>query len=107
VALLRFLQFQHPNGEISDGYVINQNVTPNTVELFKNTCETDQETSLVQAIAKYVRRYNDTAVLQQQIGNMTVWQRLVFAFEFLLNERFDKEHGLIWGGTTVGARHHQ
>src|SRR5580765_5959913 len=58
--LLTFLYLQQPNGEIIDGYVLKGHVTwgdPNmyysdidtTHVGFKNTVETDQETSLIQA----------------------------------------------------------
>ena len=59
--LLMFFHFQQENGELLDGYVPREAFTwddPDTYESetapghigFKNTVETDQETSLIQAI---------------------------------------------------------
>jgi len=71
--LLMFFHFQQDNGELLDGYVPREGfnwVDPNTYESstapdhigFKNTVETDQETSLIQAIAKYISKTNDHSI---------------------------------------------
>lgn len=109
--LLMFFHFQQENGELLDGYVPRAGFTwedPNTYESktapdhigFKNTVETDQETSLIQAIAKYITKTNDVSILDEKVAGKTVYQRLVIAIEYLLTERYSKEYGLITGATT-------
>jgi hypothetical protein len=108
-ALLTFFKFQGPEGDIVDGYrPLDPNsrekpyrVTPLAPGLqpHKNTIEVDQETSLVQAVYKYVTVTGDRTILDEQIDGRSVRDRLGFAIEYLLNERFDKQHGLIWSGT--------
>ncbi len=67
----------------------------------KNTVETDQETSLVQAVYKYVQVTGDTSILNEMIGDKLVADRLEWAMEFLMNHRYNDEYGLIWGATTA------
>jgi len=109
--LLTFLKLQQPNGEIVDGYVLKGHVTwddPNiytsvndaTHVGFKNTVETDQETSLIQAFSKYIRVTGDSSVLNEPIGGKTAKQRLEFALEYLLRNRYSKKHQLLTGATT-------
>jgi glycogen debranching enzyme len=108
-ALLMFFKFQGPEGDIPDGYVpFNPDqegkpyrVTPLApgLQAIKNTVEVDQESSLVQAVYKYVTVTGDRTILDEQVDGRTVRDRLAFAMQFLLNERFDKQHGLIWGAT--------
>lgn len=109
--LLMFFHFQRENGELLDGYVPREAFTwgdPNTYESttapghigFKNTVETDQETSLIQAIAKYIAKTNDHSFLEEPVAGKTVYQRIVFALEYLLNERYSEKYGLIIGATT-------
>ncbi len=68
---------------------------------FKNTVETDQESSLVQAVFKYVTVTQDKSILEEQIDGTIVRQRLGHALNYVLTERFDEKHGLVWGGTTI------
>ena len=108
-ALLTFFKFQGPEGDIVDGYrPLDPNlkekpyrVTPLApgLQSHKNTVEVDQETSLVQAVYKYVTVTGDRTILDEQIDGRSVRDRLGFAMQYLLNERFDKQHGLIWSGT--------
>jgi hypothetical protein len=109
--LLMFFHFQRENGELLDGYVRKEGFTwgdPNTYEsktapdfiAFKNTVETDQETSLIQAIAKYISKTNDRNILSEEVEGKTVYNRLAFAIEYLLNERYSEKYGLIIGATT-------
>lgn len=108
-ALLTFFKFQGPEGDIPDGYrAFNPTqtekpyrVTPLAPGLtsYKNTVEVDQEPSLVQAVYKYVTVTGDRAILDEQIDGRTVRERLGFALQYLLAERFDKQHGLIWSAT--------
>ena len=67
----------------------------------KNTVETDQESSLIQAVYKYVQLTGDRTILEEKIGGKTVGERLVWSMEFLMNKRFNKQYGLIIGATTA------
>ena len=109
--LLTFLYLQQPNGEIIDGYVLKGHVTwgdPNmyysnldtTHVGFKNTVETDQETSLIQAIGKYVRATGDTSILNEKIGDKTALQRLAYSIDYLLKNRYSTKYHLLTGATT-------
>jgi len=108
-ALLNFFRLQGPGGDIPDGYVPllpalkdkAYRVSPLAPDLMahKNTVEVDQETSLVQAVYKYVSVTGDRTLLGENVGGRTVRDRLGFAMQFLLTERFDTQHGLIWGAT--------
>jgi DUF1680 family protein len=110
-ALLIFLKFQGATGDIVDGYVpLDQakvkyayRTTALATKLMahKNTVETDQEASLVQAVRKYIRVTGDTALLDERVDGVTVRDRLGRALQYLLTERFDTKHGLIWGATTA------
>lgn len=82
-ALMIFLKLQQPNGELVDGYVLNEDFTwgdpevyrtPNDKEHvgFKNTVETDQETSWIQALCKYVDKTGDTAVFTDTVAGKSV-----------------------------------
>ena len=109
--LLMFFHFQQENGELLDGYVPREAFTwgdPHTYESatapnhigFKNTVESDQETSLIQAISKYIVKTGDESILEENVAEKTVYDRLVFASDYLLNERFSEKYGLIIGATT-------
>jgi hypothetical protein len=109
--LFMFFNFQQENGELLDGYVPREGFNwddPNTYESttapghigFKNTVETDQETSLIQAIAKYISKTDDHSILDEKVAGITVYQRLVLAMEYLLTERYSERYGLITGATT-------
>lgn len=109
--LITFFQFQQPDGAILDGYipVKNQGVSYDFYHSklapeyagHKNTVETDQETSLVQAVKKYIQGTGDKSILKEVIDGRSVQKRLEEAMEFLLKERFVKKYGLVWGATTV------
>ena len=109
--LLMFFHFQQENGELLDGYVPKEAFTwgdPNTYESvtapghigFKNTVETDQETSLIQAISKYIDKTNDRSILTEKIAGKTVYERLTMSIEYILKERYSEKYGLIIGATT-------
>jgi hypothetical protein len=109
--LLMFFHFQQENGELLDGYVPREAFTwedPNTYESetapghigFKNTVETDQETSLIQAIHKYIFHTKDRSILTEELAGKSVYHRLELAMEYLLNERHSEEYGLLTGATT-------
>lgn len=111
-ALALFFALQQPNGEMIDGYVLKEDfnwgdnhpyysdAAPRHVA-FKNTVETDQETSLIQAVGKYVECTGDTAFLADTIAGLTVLERIDMMLDYLLAERYDKKHGLLWGAFTA------
>jgi hypothetical protein len=68
---------------------------------FKNTVESDQETSLVQAFWKYINLTGDQSILKVKIGDETAESRLDRALHYLMHNRFDLTHGLLWSGVTV------
>lgn len=109
--LITFFQFQQPDGGILDGYIpvkkggvpynfYHSALAPNYAG-HKNTVETDQETSLVQAIAKYIRGTGDKTILNDTVAGASVQKHLEEAMQFLLTQRFEKKYGLVWGATTV------
>jgi len=92
--LLRFFAAQGPDGNIPDGIDA-------AGRIHKNTVETDQETSLIQAVARYVRTTGDRSILAERIAGQTVLQRMALALEYLHRHRWDDRYGLIWGATTA------
>ncbi|WP_240966090.1 hypothetical protein [Pseudoflavitalea sp. G-6-1-2] len=109
--LLTFLKFQQADGGILDGYIpiakagggykyYHSGLAPEYAG-HKNTVETDQETSLVQAIAKYIRNTKDKSILTDTVNGKTVQQGLEDALNFLIQKRWTEKYGLIWGATTV------
>jgi len=110
-ALLTFFRFQGPQGDIVDGYIpkAQGNIaykyrrSPLAPELLahKNTVETDQESSLVQAVRKYVAVTGDSSILNEKVDGVSVRDRLVRTLEYVLAHRFDAQHGLVWGATTA------
>ena len=93
--LITTISLQASDGNIPDGY------TPDPLVQHKNTVETDQETSLIQAIYKYVNRTGDRTILSENVSGLTVMARMEKALNFLRNFRYSAAHGLIWGGTTA------
>ena len=111
-AILVFFKLQQPDNEVVDGYVLNKDFTwddPNQYRSaadtahvgFKNTVETDQETSLIQIVAKYVRLTGDTSILSEKIAGKTVLQRMDLMVDYLMKERYSKKYGLLWGAMTA------
>lgn len=109
--LLTFLYLQQSNGEIVDGYALKGHVTwgdPNiytspydTLHVgFKNTVESDQETSLIQAIDKYITIVHDTSILYEEIAGMPVLAHLGRSIDYLLKNRYSKKYKLLTGATT-------
>jgi glycogen debranching enzyme len=90
--LLQFLEFQRDDGLILDAIGFDGT-------LIRGTVETDQESSLVQAVAKYVAITGDTAVLSQQVRGVSVIERLEDALMYLYTQRFSQQYQLVWGGT--------
>lgn len=87
--------------DVEGGYTYIYNDLEPTYCGHKNTVETDHESSLVQAVYKYVKKTGDTEFLNEKIGEKTIAERLEWSMEFLLNYRWSAKHGLIWGATTA------
>lgn len=109
-ALLTFCKFQGPTGDIIDCYIGNpERMRPDArrtplapgIVADKNTVESDQESSLVQAVRKYVAFTHDHAILDELVGGVSVRERLAQAMHYVMTERFDSTYGLVWGGTTL------
>ncbi|WP_316823662.1 GH36-type glycosyl hydrolase domain-containing protein [Pedobacter miscanthi] len=109
--LITFFQFQQADGGILDGYIPASKATiygkfykselaPEYLG-HKNTVETDQETSLIQAVAKYIHSTGDKSILTDKVAGLTVKKQMERALDFLLKERFNEKYGLLWGATTV------
>ena len=110
-SLVNFLRLQQPNGEIVDGYVLKGHVSWNDPNIytspadtlhvgFKNTVETDQESSLIQAIGKYIQVTGDSSMLDEIIAGKSVRERLALALYYLMHNRYSSKYGLIIGATT-------
>ena len=111
-AILLFFGLQQPNDEMVDGYVLKPDFTwydnvpyysenaPDHVG-FKNTVETDQETSLIQIIGKYIRKTGDKSILTESIAGRTVLERIDDMVDYLMRERFDERYGLLYGAMTA------
>jgi len=110
-ALLVFFHFQGTDGNIIDGYIPAEKAnvaykyrlsqTMPNLRGHKNTVETDQESSLVQATHKYVSKTGDDSILSEEVNGISVHRRLAMALRYLMEHRYSKEYGLIWGATTV------
>ncbi len=110
-ALLTFFKFQGTDGNIVDGYIpagkakgkYDYRSSPLAPDFMahKNTVETDQESSLVQAVRKYIAATHDETFLNERVAGISVRDRLGQALQYVLNDRLDQAHGLIWGGTTI------
>ncbi|HKO82788.1 MAG TPA: hypothetical protein VJU78_20420 [Chitinophagaceae bacterium] len=110
--LLVFFRMQGDDGNIIDGFTPIEKVGAVAYDFsyskletryaaHKNTVETDQETSLVQAVYKYIQLTGDKTILNEKVGDKTVSERLVWAMEFLMTHRFNQQYGLIIGATTA------
>ncbi len=111
-AILLFFGLQQPNNEMVDGYVLKSDFTwidtcpyysenaPKHVG-FKNTVETDQETSLIQLIGKYIRKTGDKALLYEVIAGRTVLERMDDMVDYLMQNRYSEKYGLIYGAMTA------
>ncbi|MDE5677278.1 hypothetical protein [Phocaeicola sp.] len=111
-AILLFFAMQQPNGEMIDGYVLKPDFTwyddtpyyseaaPEHVG-FKNTVETDQESSLIQIVGKYVRKTKDRSILEENIAGRTVMERMDDMVNYLMRERYDEKYGLLYGAMTA------
>jgi glycogen debranching enzyme len=110
--LLVFFRMQGEDGNIMDGFTPTEQISQGETDFsyselepryaaHKNTVETDQESSLVQAVYKYIQLTGDSSILTETIGDKTVAERLEWSMDFLMNNRFNKQYGLIIGATTA------
>ena len=110
--LLVFFRMQGDDGNIIDGFTPIEKTGIGKYDFIyskfepryaghKNTVETDQESSLVQAVYKYIQLTDDTAFLSEIVGNKTVRERLVRSMDFLMKNRFNQQYGLIIGATNA------
>ncbi len=112
--LLVFFKMQGEDGNIIDGFIPKEKAVQSEVGYayifsdlepryagHKNTVETDQETSLMQSVYKYVQITGDRSLLDEKVGNKTVAERMEGAMEFLMNHRYNEQYGLLWGATTA------
>jgi glycogen debranching enzyme len=67
----------------------------------KNTVETDQESSLIQAVKKYIDITGDSSILNEVIGAKTVLQRMEDALAYIRKDRWSEKYGLVTGATTI------
>jgi len=106
-----FFQMQGDDGNIVDGYIPRKKADVGYDYIYsknapdfaghKNTVETDQETSLIQAVYKYVEATNDSEFLSENIDGKSVQSRMSDALQFLMDKRYSIRYGLIYGATTV------
>ncbi|AOW10550.1 glucosidase family protein [Flavobacterium gilvum] len=110
--LLVFCRMQGGDGNIIDGFTpkekageVAYNFSYSKLETryaaHKNTVETDQESSLVQAVYKYIQLTGDKTILLEKVGDKTVGERLEWAMDFLMKNRFNSKYGLFTGATTA------
>ncbi|MEL7588503.1 MAG: hypothetical protein AAGU19_17465 [Prolixibacteraceae bacterium] len=109
--LLVFFRMQGADGNIIDGFVPRDKADVGYKFIYsdlepryaghKNTVETDQETSLIQTVYKYIHSTGDRSIMHEKVGGRTVAARMEMAMDFLMKERFSEKYGLIWGATTA------
>ena len=110
--LLVFFRMQEADGNIADGFIPLEKAEAGGYDYIyselepryaghKNTVETDQESSLIQAVYKYLQITGDTAFLRESVGGLSVQQRMEAALDFLVQHRLDTLYGLLWGATTA------
>lgn len=111
-AILLFFALQQPNDEMIDGYVLKPDFTwydnhpyyadaaPDHVG-FKNTVETDQESSLIQIVGKYIHKTGDTSILREDVAGRTVLERMDDMVDYLMRERYSEQYGLLFGAMTA------
>jgi len=110
--LLVFLRMQGEDGNIIDGFTPIEKVGKVAYDFsysklepryaaHKNSVETDQESSLIQAVYKYIQLTGDSSILHEKVGDKTVSERLAWAMDFLMQHRYNQQYGLIIGATTA------
>src|SRR6202012_1566335 len=109
--LLLFFKIQGQDGNVPDGAIKSQDANVGYKYRYsdlapgwaahKNTVETDQESSLIQAVAKYIKATGDTKILKEKIGGRSVMERMDDALQYVLRNRWSAKYGLVTGATTV------
>lgn len=109
--LLLFFRMQGDDGNIPDGVIRKEKANVGYDYRYsdlakewaahKNTVETDQESSLIQAVRKYVIATGDQAILFSTLSDKTILQRMESAMNYLLKARWSEKYGLITGATTI------
>lgn len=109
--LLLFFKMQGDDGDIVDGMISKEKAHVGYPYRYaamapgwaahKNTVETDQESSLIQAVSKYVIATGDQQFLFLALSDKTILQRMEWALEYVLQHRWSEKYGLVTGATTV------
>lgn len=110
--LLVFFRMQGEDGNIIDGFTPAEKIGAGETDFVysdlepryaghKNTVETDQESSLIQAVYKYIKATGDRSILTEKVGDQMLAERMDRAMQFLMDNRFSEKYGLIWGATTA------
>ena len=109
--LMLFFKIQGADGNVPDGAVKSDQANVGYKYIYselapgwaahKNTVETDQESSLIQAVKKYVASTGDKTILKESISGETVLARLDAALQYVLTHRWSEKYGLVIGATTV------
>ncbi|MDB5283037.1 MAG: hypothetical protein JWO06_2112 [Bacteroidota bacterium] len=109
--LLMFFRIQGSGGDIVDGVVDSAKASVGYQYRYspllpgwaahKNTVETDQESSLIQAVKKYIDFTGDKTILDEKIAGRSVLQRMEDALIYLQKERWSVKYGLVTGATTI------
>jgi len=109
--LLMFFKIQGADGNIVDGVVDSAKAGVGYQYRYsallpgwaahKNTVETDQESSLIQAVKKYIDVTGDRSILSEVIGAKTVLQRMEDTFAYIQKDRWSAKYGLVTGATTI------
>lgn len=109
--LLLFFKIQGADGNVPDGAIKSDQANVGYQYRYsdlapgwaahKNTVETDQESSLIQAVSKYVIATGDRGFLSEKIGTNTVLERMEAALKYVLKDRWSSKYGLVTGATTV------
>ncbi len=107
-----FIDFQAEDGNIPDAFV--EVATADNLgykyrfcearpgmAAHKNTVETDQESSFVQAVAQYVAITGDYDYLKEVRAGKTVLEHLEDAMMYLRGNKWNDTYGLITGATTA------
>jgi hypothetical protein len=112
--LLVFFRLQGDDGNIIDGFIpkekakktkegyqyIFSDLEPNYAG-HKNTVETDHESSLVQAVYKYIKKTGNKNILTYKVGEFSVAKRIEKSMEFLMNHRWSEKFNMVIGATTA------
>ncbi|MBL7971023.1 MAG: hypothetical protein JNL03_05840 [Prolixibacteraceae bacterium] len=110
--LLVFFRMQGDDGNIIDGFTPIGKIAEGETDFsysklepryaaHKNSVETDQESSLIQAVYKYIKLTGDSSILNDVVGDKTVAERMERAMDFLMQHRFNQQYGLVIGATTA------